>query len=177
MWPAAFWEKAYEPIIRRAAGLGRAGYEADPDRYEKLWAHCDLLVVGAGPAGLDGRADGRRGQAPSVFVADENAQAGRRTAERRSIYCRRSRAGLRGHLARRARSAAQCAADAADDGVWLVRRHGVRRGRARLGHSWRRRRPAAARAALAHRRATRHPGHRSGRAAAGVSWQRPSGRV
>ena len=58
MWPAGFWEKLYEPLIRRAAGLGRAGYEADPDAYEKLWAHCDLVVVGAGPAGLDGRADG-----------------------------------------------------------------------------------------------------------------------
>ncbi|KQS89553.1 MULTISPECIES: sarcosine oxidase subunit alpha family protein [unclassified Rhizobium] len=52
MWPAAFWEKVYEPIIRKAAGLGRATYEADPDSYEKCWAHCDLLVIGAGPAGL-----------------------------------------------------------------------------------------------------------------------------
>ena len=24
MWPAAFWERVYEPLIRRAAGLGRA---------------------------------------------------------------------------------------------------------------------------------------------------------
>lgn len=52
MWPAAFWEKVYEPIIRRAAGLGKAVLAADPDRYEKSWAHCDLLVVGSGPAGL-----------------------------------------------------------------------------------------------------------------------------
>ncbi|MGF9563516.1 sarcosine oxidase subunit alpha family protein [Neorhizobium sp. JUb45] len=52
MWPAAFWEKLYEPVIRRAAGLGKAVMEADPDRYEKSWAHCDLLVVGSGPAGL-----------------------------------------------------------------------------------------------------------------------------
>ncbi|WP_343221273.1 2Fe-2S iron-sulfur cluster-binding protein, partial [Oharaeibacter diazotrophicus] len=52
MWPRAFWEMVYEPAIRRAAGLGRAGTEADPDPYEKRWAHCDLLVVGAGPAGL-----------------------------------------------------------------------------------------------------------------------------
>ena len=33
-------------------GLGRATYEPDPDRYEKSWAHCDVLVIGAGPAGL-----------------------------------------------------------------------------------------------------------------------------
>ena len=52
MWPSAFWEKVYEPLIRRAAGLGRAAMEVDPDRYEKAWAHCDLLVIGSGPAGL-----------------------------------------------------------------------------------------------------------------------------
>src|SRR5258708_7133311 len=34
MWPAAFWEKLYEPLIRRAAGLGRASTEPDPDSYE-----------------------------------------------------------------------------------------------------------------------------------------------
>lgn len=52
MWPAAFWEKLYEPLIRRAAGLGRTDLPHDPDSYEKSWAHCDLLVVGSGPAGL-----------------------------------------------------------------------------------------------------------------------------
>jgi sarcosine oxidase subunit alpha len=52
MWPASFWEKLYEPRIRRAAGLGRASGVADPDRYESVHAHCDVLVVGSGPAGL-----------------------------------------------------------------------------------------------------------------------------
>src|SRR5262249_47603151 len=52
MWPAAFWEKVYEPLIRRAAGLGRAAGEADPDTYEKANLHCDVLVVGGGAAGL-----------------------------------------------------------------------------------------------------------------------------
>jgi sarcosine oxidase subunit alpha len=75
MWPAAFWEKLYEPLIRRAAGLGKLVLEADPDRYEKAWAHCDLLVVGAGPAGLmaalvAGRAGAR------VILADEGFRAG-----------------------------------------------------------------------------------------------------
>ncbi|HZF75080.1 MAG TPA: glycine cleavage T C-terminal barrel domain-containing protein, partial [Acetobacteraceae bacterium] len=52
MWPAAFWEKVYEPLIRRAAGLGRAPEGPDPDHYERAHLHCDVLVVGAGPAGL-----------------------------------------------------------------------------------------------------------------------------
>ena len=52
MWPAALWEKLYEPVIRRAAGLGRTALPPDPDAYEKSWAHCDLLIVGSGPSGL-----------------------------------------------------------------------------------------------------------------------------
>lgn len=42
----------YEPFIRRAAGLGRAVHARDPDRYERRHAFTDVLVVGAGPAGL-----------------------------------------------------------------------------------------------------------------------------
>src|SRR5690606_10934196 len=38
MWPAKFWESIYEPLIRRAAGLGRAAPVSDPDHYEKAWA-------------------------------------------------------------------------------------------------------------------------------------------
>uniref|UniRef100_UPI002FC949C3 FAD-dependent oxidoreductase n=1 Tax=Devosia sp. TaxID=1871048 RepID=UPI002FC949C3 len=75
MWPAAFWEKLYEPLIRKAAGLGRASYEADPDTYEKRWAHCDLLVVGAGPAGLAAALTAARSGA-RVILADEGAMPG-----------------------------------------------------------------------------------------------------
>ncbi|MBS9721445.1 sarcosine oxidase subunit alpha family protein [Tianweitania sp. BSSL-BM11] len=75
MWPAAFWEKLYEPFIRKAAGLGRATYEADPDAYEKVWAHCDLLVVGSGPAGLSSALTaGRAGL--RVILADEHHALG-----------------------------------------------------------------------------------------------------
>ena len=52
MWPSSFWEKVYEPMIRRAAGLGRAADAPDPDHYEKAYAFCDVLVIGSGPAGL-----------------------------------------------------------------------------------------------------------------------------
>ena len=64
MWPAKFWEAVYEPLIRRAAGLGRAAGAEDPDHYEKAFAHCDVLVIGAGPAGLMAAlAAGARGRA------------------------------------------------------------------------------------------------------------------
>jgi sarcosine oxidase, subunit alpha len=49
MWPD--WH-LFEGFIRRAAGLGKVAVEADPDRYESRSAHCDVLVIGAGIAGL-----------------------------------------------------------------------------------------------------------------------------
>ncbi len=52
MWPRAFWEGLYEPIIRRAAGLGSLSGKHDEGVYEKAFAFCDVLVIGSGPAGL-----------------------------------------------------------------------------------------------------------------------------
>lgn len=85
MWPAAFWERVYEPLIRRAAGLGALSGEPDPDRYDRGHAFCDLLIIGAGPAGLAAAlAAGRAGL--RVILADEDrAPGGRLLAERRSI--------------------------------------------------------------------------------------------
>jgi len=77
MWPSAFWEKVYEPLIRRAAGLGRASRLPDPDAYEKAWAHCDVLVVGAGPTGLMAALAAARA-GTRVILADEDFQLGGR---------------------------------------------------------------------------------------------------
>ncbi|WP_312797230.1 sarcosine oxidase subunit alpha [Tianweitania sp.] len=52
MWPKGAWAKVYEPRIREAAGLGVAPDLADPDTYAQRFAHCDVLIVGAGPSGL-----------------------------------------------------------------------------------------------------------------------------
>jgi sarcosine oxidase subunit alpha len=51
-WPSWAWHRIYEPLIRRAAGLGRVPTQPDPDRYLQRYAHCDVLVIGAGSAGL-----------------------------------------------------------------------------------------------------------------------------
>ena len=77
MWPKAFWEKLYEPVIRSAAGLGRLSELADPDIYDHGFLHCDLLVIGAGPAGLTAaRAAARAGC--RVILADEDFRMGGR---------------------------------------------------------------------------------------------------
>src|SRR6056297_4265030 len=85
MWPRAFWEKLYEPVIRASAGLGSLSMKDDPDSYDKGFAHCDLLVIGAGPAGLMAAlAAGRAGA--RVILADEDFRpGGRLNAETLSI--------------------------------------------------------------------------------------------
>jgi sarcosine oxidase subunit alpha len=75
MWPRRAWYALYEPRIRAAAGLGRAPELPDPDRYATRFAHCDVLVVGAGPAGLAAAAAAAAAGA-RVILCDEQAQAG-----------------------------------------------------------------------------------------------------
>ncbi|WP_159588471.1 sarcosine oxidase subunit alpha [Chelativorans xinjiangense] len=75
MWPRAAWERLYEPVIRRAAGLGTAPDQPDPDRYSNRFAHCDVLVVGGGAAGLAAALAASEAGA-RVILADEQAEPG-----------------------------------------------------------------------------------------------------
>ncbi len=62
-------------MIRRAAGLGVAPTEDDPDHYASRYAHCDVLVVGAGVAGLSAALAAAETGA-SVILCDEQAEVG-----------------------------------------------------------------------------------------------------
>ncbi|MEX1082337.1 MAG: sarcosine oxidase subunit alpha family protein [Halofilum sp. (in: g-proteobacteria)] len=76
-WPPSWWQRVYEPQIRHAAGFGTAPDAPDPDRYDKVNRHCDLLVVGGGPAGLAAALEaGRRGA--RVMLCDEQSEFGGR---------------------------------------------------------------------------------------------------
>jgi sarcosine oxidase subunit alpha len=75
MWPKSAWKRLYEPVIRRAAGLGEAPTLADPDRYAQRYAHCDVLVVGGGPAGL-AAAEAAAEAGARVILCDEQAEFG-----------------------------------------------------------------------------------------------------
>ena len=80
MWPKAFWEKIYEPIIRSSAGLGSLSMLEDPDKYDKGFLHCDLLIAGSGPSGLTAAlAAGHAGL--RVIIADEDYVLGGRLLE------------------------------------------------------------------------------------------------
>jgi sarcosine oxidase subunit alpha len=75
MWPKSFWNKVYEPLIRGAAGLGASPSKPDPDAYASRYAHCDVLIVGGGAAGLSAALTAARGGA-RVILVDEQAEAG-----------------------------------------------------------------------------------------------------
>jgi sarcosine oxidase, subunit alpha len=75
MWPRAFWRHLYEPAIRASAGLGRTPIAPDPDRYTQQFAHCDVLVIGAGPAGLAAALAASASRA-RVMICDEQAELG-----------------------------------------------------------------------------------------------------
>jgi sarcosine oxidase subunit alpha len=87
MWPPSAW-MFYERLIRRAAGLGQASDDPDPDIYDKRYVHCDVLVVGAGPAGLAATlAAGRSGA--RVVLCDEQAEMGGQLLGQRATIAER----------------------------------------------------------------------------------------
>ena len=85
MWPKSFWEKIYEPIIRRAAGLGSLSKQDDPDAYDKGFLHCDLLIIGAGPAGLAAAVTAARTGARVILADEDFRMGGRLNAETHTV--------------------------------------------------------------------------------------------
>jgi sarcosine oxidase subunit alpha len=77
--PRAAWKHVFEPVIRRAAGLGRApdAETADADRYEQIHAFCDVLVVGGGLSGLRAAQIAARA-GKRVMVMEQNGHWGGR---------------------------------------------------------------------------------------------------
>ncbi len=85
LWHAAFYHKTFkwpswdfwERFIRRTAGIAKPPRERDPARYDAVNAHCDLLVVGGGPAGLlAAQVAARAGL--TVIVAEQDFECGGR---------------------------------------------------------------------------------------------------
>jgi heterotetrameric sarcosine oxidase alpha subunit len=85
MWPRAFWEGLYEPIIRRAAGLGSLSGKHDEGTYEKAFAFCDVLVIGSGPSGLMAALTAGRAGADVILCEESHALGGRLLSDSQPI--------------------------------------------------------------------------------------------
>ena len=75
MYPKKLW-RFYEYVIRHAAGMGKAPDQPDPDIYHQQHAHCDVLVVGAGPAGLSAALNAAQTGARVILVDEHNEFGG-----------------------------------------------------------------------------------------------------
>ncbi len=69
------WMK-YEAIIRRAAGMGTASREAEPDVYDHAHGYCDVLVVGSGPAGLNAALTAAKAGLEVILVEQDHELGG-----------------------------------------------------------------------------------------------------
>jgi sarcosine oxidase subunit alpha len=69
------WLKFWEPMLRRKAGLGVVDTNAPHRHFDKTHLHCDILVVGAGPAGLNAAIAAAEPGA-DVVLCDENPEIG-----------------------------------------------------------------------------------------------------
>ena len=84
MWPRSWW-KHYEHAIRKSAGFGQAPDGPDPDRYEHMNAHCDVLVAGGGPAGLMAALAAAKSGARVILADEQNEFGGSLLASTASI--------------------------------------------------------------------------------------------
>ncbi|MBP5856408.1 sarcosine oxidase subunit alpha family protein [Marivibrio halodurans] len=75
----------FEKSIRRAAGMGTGTHEADPDDYDKMTAHCEVLVIGGGPSGLAAARAAAAGGGRVVLVDEREDFGGRLLMDRETI--------------------------------------------------------------------------------------------
>ena len=127
--PAGFYYKTfkwpgwhlYEPSIRKAAGLAAAPSKPPATgHFENRFAHCDVLIAGAGPAGLMAAlVAGRAGL--RVMIADEGVEARRQSAEPHPDNRGQPSDGLGGQGDGRTGHDGQCDPSAKRDGLGLPR--------------------------------------------------------
>lgn len=75
----------YEKFIRRAAGLGSGTHDPDPDTYDRMNAHADVLVIGGGPSGIAAALSAGRTGARVILMEENNRLGGRLLDDRDEV--------------------------------------------------------------------------------------------
>ena len=71
----------FEKFIRKAAGMGRSSRLPDPDVYEHANDHCDILIVGSGPAGIAAAKEAADRKLDVILVEQDNMIGGDQLSE------------------------------------------------------------------------------------------------
>ena len=77
IFPRFAWKHIFEPVIRKAAGLGAAPIGKDADKYEYFYAHVDVLIIGGGISGLAAALEVGRAGAKVLLLEQKNSWGGR----------------------------------------------------------------------------------------------------
>jgi len=87
MWPS--WH-FYEGLVRRMAGLGKSPESNDAQQYHKRNLHCEVLIIGGGPAGLAAALAAACSGKRVVLMDDQETFGGSLLGENRTIEGRAS---------------------------------------------------------------------------------------
>jgi sarcosine oxidase, subunit alpha len=74
--PKGVWQRVWEPIVRRSAGLGRVRTDSPHGYYDKAYGFYDVVVIGGGPAGLTAAAAVAQAGAEVLLVEQETMLGG-----------------------------------------------------------------------------------------------------
>ena len=69
--PKGIWQRFWEPIVRKHAGLGYVQLDTPHGYFDKCYKFCDVAVVGAGPAGLSAALTAAEAGADVVLIEQE----------------------------------------------------------------------------------------------------------
>ncbi len=74
--PNGAWQRLWEPIVRRKAGLGGVRLDTPHGDYDKAYTFCDVAVIGAGAAGLSAALTAARAGAEVCLVERQSRLGG-----------------------------------------------------------------------------------------------------
>ena len=74
--PKGIWQKFWEPVVRKRAGLGKIDSNTPHEYFDKSYKFCDVAVVGSGPAGLNAALIAAKAGAEVILIEQESLLGG-----------------------------------------------------------------------------------------------------